>query len=60
MEQPFITQAVLTHYQDTQQVICYVNWSDGSQTSGRPDSTHMQQLVDRARRERKPVLIQYH
>jgi hypothetical protein len=46
-----IVAASVTTYPDTGQTLVWINWSDGSSTSGPPDSTHMHALIERAKRE---------
>ena len=48
-----ITRAIIIHYMDNCQIIAHVHWADGSQTAGDPKNTHMQALLDRAKREGK-------
>lgn len=47
-----IVKAYTCHYGDTGQIVAYVDWSDGSTTSGTdPVDGHMYALFLRARRE---------
>lgn len=43
-----IKSARIVHYSDNGQTIAYVEWEDGSRTSGDPDSEHMAGLLHRA------------
>ena len=45
-----ITAAGVRTYADTGQTRAWVNWSDGSSTSGNPESAHMKELLARAKR----------
>ena len=51
-----IRTAYVRRYPDTDQRIAHVEWSDGSWTSGDPNSLHMQALLDRAKRDGIRVL----
>jgi len=46
-----IVGARVTTYPDTGQTKVWIEWGDGSSTSGSPDNAHMQALVKRAERE---------
>ena len=52
-----IVAARVTTYPDSGQTKVWIDWSDGSSTSGSPSSVHMQQLVKRA--ERDGVRVKY-
>lgn len=46
-----IVAARVTTYPDSGQTKVWIEWSDGSSTSGPPDSLHMEELIKRAKRE---------
>jgi len=46
-----IVGARVTTYPDSGQTKVWIDWSDGSSTSGSPNSVHMEELIRRARRE---------
>ena len=50
-----ITRAYVRTYSDSGQTTAYVEWVDNKgesgRTEGKPDSTHMQALLNRAKRE---------
>lgn len=48
---PRIVGARVTTYPDTGQTMVWIDWNDGSSTSGSPRSVHMEALLQRARRE---------
>jgi hypothetical protein len=54
-----IVRTYSRHYADNGQVTAYVEWLDhkgrSGRTEGRPDSAHMQALIERAEREGVPV-----
>jgi len=46
-----IVAARVTTYPDTGQTKVWIDWSNGSSTSGPPNSVHMEALIKRAMRE---------
>lgn len=54
---PSIVAARVTTYPDTGQTKVWIDWNDGSSTSGSPSSVHMQALIKRA--EREGVRVKY-
>jgi hypothetical protein len=46
-----IRAAGVRTFSDTGQTQAYVEWSDGSHTTGDPENTHMRALLARAKRE---------
>ena len=48
-----LAEAGLRRYSDTGQTVAIAIWTDGTSTTGDPASTHMQQLLARAKREGK-------
>ena len=52
-----IVAARVTTYPDTGQTKVWIEWSDGSSTSGSPSSVHMRELIKRA--EREGVRVKY-
>jgi len=55
-----ITKVCTTHHKDNNQTITYINWIDSNgktgTTSGDPNSTHIKELVNRAKREKAEII----
>ena len=51
-----IRTAYVRRYPDTGEKTAHVEWSDGSWTSGDPNSVHMRALLERAKRDGVRVL----
>lgn len=47
--------AIIRTYRDNKITRVYVRWADASETQGSPKSIHIQALLTRLRRERKPI-----
>lgn len=47
--------AIIRTYRDNKTTRVYVRWSDGAETQGSPKGAHIQALLTRLRRERKPI-----
>jgi hypothetical protein len=55
-----ITKVTTTHHKDNNQTITYVDWVDNKgktgSTSGDPNSTHIKELINRAKREKAEII----
>lgn len=52
---PFPMSAIIRTYRDNGLTRVYVRWSDNSETQGSPNGAHIQALLTRLRRERRPI-----